>query len=61
MAEIPTPKNRSVMAIRKIRVLIVDDSAMVRQMLSLVLTKDEDIEVIGVAQDPYVARDIIVA
>jgi two-component system chemotaxis response regulator CheB len=40
---------------RKIRVLIVDDSATVRQTLSEVLGSDPDIEVLGVASDPYVA------
>jgi two-component system chemotaxis response regulator CheB len=40
---------------RKIRVLIVDDSATVRQSLTAVLESDPQIEVIGVASDPYVA------
>jgi two-component system chemotaxis response regulator CheB len=40
---------------RKIRVLIVDDSATVRQTLSEVLGADPEIEVLGVASDPYVA------
>lgn len=39
----------------KIRVLIVDDSATVRQTLSSVLESDPQIEVIGVASDPFVA------
>mgnify|MGYP003565921903 CR=1 FL=1 len=43
-----------------IRVLIVDDSAVVRQVLTDELSKYEDIEVIGTAVDPYVARDKIV-
>lgn len=42
-------------AARKIRVLIVDDSATVRQTLTDVLGADPDIEVLGVASDPYVA------
>ena len=42
-------------AARKIRVLIVDDSATVRQALSEVLGADPDIQVLGVASDPYVA------
>ena len=42
-------------AARKIRVLIVDDSATVRQTLTEVLGADPDIEVLGVASDPYVA------
>jgi two-component system chemotaxis response regulator CheB len=40
---------------RKIRVLIVDDSATVRQTLSAVLESDPQIEVLGVASDPFVA------
>ena len=42
-------------AIRKIRVLIIDDSATVRQTLAAVLESDPQIEVIGVASDPFVA------
>jgi two-component system, chemotaxis family, protein-glutamate methylesterase/glutaminase len=44
---------------RKIKVLIVDDSAVVRQTLSAILGADPDIEVIGVANDPYIAADKI--
>ena len=40
----------------KIKVLIVDDSALVRQVLQEVLDADPAIEVVGVAPDPYVAR-----
>lgn len=39
----------------KIKVLIVDDSALVRQTLSDILSSDPGIEVIGMAQDPIVA------
>jgi len=45
---------------RKIRVLIVDDSAVVRQLFRRELEADPDIEVVGTAPDPYVARDMIV-
>jgi len=45
----------------KIRVLVVDDSAVVRQVLSTELAKAPDIEVVGAAIDPYIARDKIVA
>ncbi|MCK9363685.1 MAG: chemotaxis response regulator protein-glutamate methylesterase [Syntrophales bacterium] len=45
----------------KIRVLIVDDSAIVRKIFSEELSKYPDIEVIGTAPDPYVARDKIVS
>lgn len=40
---------------RKIRVLIIDDSATVRQTLAAILESDPQIEVIGVASDPFVA------
>ena len=43
----------------KIRVLIVDDSAVVRQTLSSVLSSDPEIEVIATASDPFVAADRI--
>ena len=42
---------------RKIRVLIVDDSAVVRRYASDALATDPEIEVVGTAEDPYVARD----
>ncbi len=43
-----------------IKVLIVDDSAIVRQVLERELSKEPDIEVVGVAPDPYIARDKII-
>jgi two-component system, chemotaxis family, protein-glutamate methylesterase/glutaminase len=46
---------------RKIRVLVVDDSAIVRKVLTQRLNECEGIEVIGTAPDPYIARDKIVA
>jgi two-component system chemotaxis response regulator CheB len=45
---------------KKIRVLVVDDSALVRQLLTQGLSQDPAIEVVGAAQDPYAARDRIV-
>jgi len=42
---------------KKIKVLIVDDSAVVRQTLSDVLSTDPAIEVIGAAPDPYIAAE----
>ncbi|NOX09546.1 MAG: chemotaxis response regulator protein-glutamate methylesterase [Gammaproteobacteria bacterium] len=42
-----------------VRVLIVDDSALVREMLSRILNEAEDIEVVGTAPDPFIARDKI--
>lgn len=44
---------------KKIRVLIVDDSAVVRHTLSSILSGDPEIEVMGVASDPYVAASKI--
>ena len=43
-----------------IRVLVVDDSALVRRVLSEELGRQPDIEVVGTATDPYAARDKIV-
>ena len=43
-----------------IRVLIVDDSAVVRQIFTSELSRDPALKVIGSAPDPYVARDMIV-
>lgn len=45
----------------KIRVLIVDDSALVRQVVTELLQRDRGIEVIGTAPDPYIAREKIKA
>jgi len=45
---------------KKIRVLVVDDSAIVRKVFSEELGRAPDIEVVGTAPDPYVARDKIV-
>jgi two-component system chemotaxis response regulator CheB len=44
-----------------IKVLVVDDSALMRQLLSELLDSDPRIEVVGVASDPYVAREQIKA
>ncbi|OFZ70608.1 MAG: chemotaxis response regulator protein-glutamate methylesterase [Betaproteobacteria bacterium RBG_16_58_11] len=43
----------------KIRVVIVDDSALIRSVLKEILAQAPDIEVVGVAPDPLVAREII--
>lgn len=44
----------------KVRTLVVDDSALVRQILAQGLSMDPDIEVVGTASDPYSARDKII-
>lgn len=44
---------------RSIKVLVVDDSALMRQMLSSVLESDPSLEVVGAAPDPLVARQMI--
>jgi two-component system chemotaxis response regulator CheB len=43
----------------KTKVLIVDDSALVRQMLTDMINQDPELAVVGVAQDPYIAREKI--
>ena len=45
----------------KIKVLVVDDSALVRQLLTEILGADPALEVVGTAQDAYVAREKIKA
>jgi len=45
----------------KTRILIIDDSAIVRKLLSEALSEEKDIEVVGTAPDPFVARDKILA
>src|SRR5882672_2235919 len=50
---VPTTGNR------RIRVLIVDDSALVRSLLTDILQADPAIEVVGVASDAHVAREKI--
>lgn len=45
---------------QRIKVLIVDDSLVFRESLSREISKDPDIEVVGTATDPYMARDLII-
>jgi two-component system chemotaxis response regulator CheB len=44
---------------KKIKVLIVDDSAIVRQTLTNIFSSDEDLEVIGTAKDPFDAAELL--
>jgi two-component system chemotaxis response regulator CheB len=46
---------------KPVKVLIVDDSAVIRQLLSMLLSEDPEIEVVGTAGDPLIARDRIKA
>lgn len=43
----------------KIRALIVDDSLVIRNVLTEILNSSPAIEVVGTAEDPYVARELI--
>jgi len=43
----------------KIRVLIIDDSALIRSVLTQIIGKQVDLEVVGAAPDPLVAREMI--
>src|SRR3954465_5099008 len=43
----------------KIKVLIVDDSALIRSVMSEIIGSQSDMEVVGVAPDPLVARELI--
>ena len=47
------------MAMKKIRVLCVDDSALVRGLMTQIINDHEDMEVVATAPDPLVARDLI--
>jgi two-component system, chemotaxis family, protein-glutamate methylesterase/glutaminase len=45
--------------VKRTRVLVVDDSALVRKVLTEILSSDPDIEVVGTASDPFIAREEI--
>ncbi len=44
---------------KKIRVLVVDDSALVRSLLSEIINRHSDMECVGAANDPLMAREMI--
>jgi two-component system, chemotaxis family, protein-glutamate methylesterase/glutaminase len=46
---------------RRIKVLVVDDSAIVRKILTETISVEQDMEVVGTAPDPYIARDKILS
>jgi two-component system chemotaxis response regulator CheB len=45
--------------LKKIKVLIIDDSSVIRNIVKDALSDDEQIEVVGEAEDPMVARELI--
>lgn len=44
---------------KKVRVLIIDDSHVIRDVLTEILNSSPDIEVVGTAEDPLIAREMI--
>jgi two-component system chemotaxis response regulator CheB len=53
---VPTPKGT---ARPRVKVLVVDDSAVVRNVFQQELARDPGLEVVGTAPDPFVARDLL--
>jgi len=45
--------------LKKIRVVVVDDSALVRSLLAEIINRQKDMECIGTANDPLIAREMI--
>lgn len=46
-------------ALKKIRVVVVDDSALVRSLLAEIINRQKDMECVGTANDPLIAREMI--
>ncbi|ERB63520.1 hypothetical protein N779_20415 [Vibrio coralliilyticus OCN008] len=44
---------------KKIKVLVVDDSPVFRALLAQLINSDPELEVVAMAEDPYQARDLI--
>ncbi len=44
---------------KRIRILVVDDSALIRALLTEIFRQQPDFDVVGAAPDPYVARELI--
>jgi len=61
MSESKSSGPRPLAARPPIRVLVVDDSALVRELLTGILSSDPEIEVVGTAPDPLIAREKIKA
>ena len=57
----PQDNNGTSTRTRLARVLIVDDSAIVRQVLQAQLAREPGVEVVGTAADPFAAREKILA
>ena len=47
------------MSVKKIKVLCVDDSALIRSVMTEIINSQSDMTVVGTAADPLVARDLI--
>ncbi len=47
------------MSVKKIRVVVVDDSALVRSLLAEIINRQRDMECVGTANDPLIAREMI--
>ena len=47
------------MSNRKLKVIVVDDSAMIRKVLKKIINQERDMECVGAAPDPWVAREMI--
>lgn len=43
----------------RIKVLVIDDSALIRQLMTALINAEPDMEVVGTAADPYAARELI--
>ena len=52
--------NISQMSNNRIKVLVIDDSAIVRDVLGTFISSQDDMELVGIAPDPYIGRDKIV-
>ena len=44
---------------RKLKVLVIDDSALIRSVMNEIINREKDMECVGAAPDPLVAREMI--